>query len=122
MSLISSRDLAAMRAQATASFAGTAVLERKTETPDGQGGHTTSWAPYGTVACQINPVKRTGTGENITAEQLRAESQRYGVFPALTDITPADRVLFTGAYYEVASVDEPRSMEIVRKTILTRTV
>ena len=121
MSLISPRDLTSMRSQAVASFAGSAILQRKTEAADGQGGQDTTWNAYGTVACQLNPVNRIGTDEMVTADQLRSTESRYLVLPALTDFTATDRAVVDGATYEGASVDEPRTMEIVRKAIVTRT-
>lgn len=112
-------DLLRMRRDMARLLGGTAVLHRPTLALDGQGGRTETWAAYGTVSFNLAPAGKSQDSENVEGGALRATTPRAATFPATTDITPRDRVVYSGGTFEVASVMEPRPLEVVRRAMLT---
>jgi head-tail adaptor len=111
--VVSSAELAAMRADLTASLPDTAVIQRRTLTPDGMGGQTEAWATVATVACRVAPTANMPE-EFTNGGRLVSTSWWRVTFPAGTDVRAADRVLALGRTFEVVA-GGARSRELSRR-------
>lgn len=120
MSYLSAGELHSMRQTANQALAGTAVIHRAATVSDGQGGETQTWAAAGTVVCNLAPVTRRSGDENVIADRLTSQPWWYLTVPALTDVGYPDRVVAGGGTFEVIGMREPRSVEIVRRAVLSQ--
>lgn len=103
-----------MRATVDDALPSAAVILRRTDASDGQGGYTQSFAAVGTVDCRLSP--RSGGeagGEEIHGDRMAYVSEWILTTPALTDIRPTDRVTVDGdRTYEVNALRARRSWEL----------
>jgi head-tail adaptor len=105
VSLLSTSDLSWMRDTQELAMPGTVVIERRTLTANGMGGHTEVWAAVGTVIGRIYPRSTRGQGEVIGGAQVQSTMDWYGTFPTGTDVIAADRLLYQSRTWEVARVN-----------------
>jgi head-tail adaptor len=115
MNLLTDGEIASMRSTLDESLPGTAVIQRKSLTADGQGGNSETWAAAGTVACRIAPVTSHGQDEGEGAGRTLQTADFTATFLAGTDVIAADRIISGGITYEVAKVNGPRSYELSRR-------
>lgn len=114
--MITAAELTAMRAVHAASLPDSAQIQARTDTPDGGGGRTTTWATIATVACRIDP-DAGGSREDQLAGRIATERGVVFHFPAGTVVTPKHRCIVGGRTYQLHTVQSPRSWELtVRAT------
>lgn len=117
MSYLTQAELNQLRADIVPLLSGTAIIQRKALTSDGQGGYTTVWSNIGTASCRIEPFPRvTVTGAESSGERPISQKSWFVIVPAGTDIKPIDRVQSAGAQYEVVGVRSPRSHMVTVRT------
>lgn len=78
-----------------------------TETPDGQGGFTSTWADIGvnpTVWGEIIPAK---TYERFFSQQIQYQRTHQVTIRYRTDITQTMRMVFEGRIFQIKSVRAP---------------
>ncbi len=90
----SAADMAELETVAASAMAGTLVIKRQTNTPDGMGGNTTAFLPVGTVACHIWPY-RQGM-EQIAGAQVESVARWFVAVPNGTDIREVDYGEYNG--------------------------
>jgi head-tail adaptor len=114
---LSDGDLISMQNVLNRSLPGTVVIQRKTQTSDGQGGRIDAWAAVGTTACRVSPFSSQGAmgSEGDSGAGLRAQRERMITLPANADVSESDRIVVSSTTYEVVSMDGPRSMELARR-------
>ncbi len=111
----SADELAELRSTLEAELlAGTAVIQRKTNTRDSSGGWSEAWAAVGTVACRVSPMDLPAT-ERLIADRLTLTAPWSITVPALTDVTVQDRLVVDSHTYEVTRVLGPRTEELLRR-------
>lgn len=111
MALLNAAEIAAMRATATESLDGTAVVSTQTYVSDGGGGGSTVWAPSGTLDCRMAPLTE---GEDVEGNRLSTESSVIFTFPADTSIDHNAQITYSGGTFAVTGVRE-RSTEITTR-------
>lgn len=104
--MISTAELASLRAQAEASFSATATVLRKSTVSDGAGGQTDSYTNIGTFPCSYAPALVTPY-ERERFERITAQGIWRFVFPAGTTILPTDRLTVDGRSFEVTYGGQP---------------
>ena len=101
------------RQVAATSLTDSAVVKRKTKTPDGMGGTTESWSDIATVACRIH----TGGGGSGQYAGRIVEQETgtirvtlpYDLPPTLV-LSTADRLYVNGSMLlEITSMDTPKT-------------
>jgi len=78
-----------------------AQLQRLTNTPDGGGGFTTSWATYATVRTWFRPLSGS---ERMRADRLEATTRNRVIMRYRADVRPADRVVAEGREYQIRAI------------------
>ena len=101
MSLLNAADLAYMQTTQAQAFPGSIVIERYISTSDGQGGQYQTWAAVGTVDGRIYPRTRLGMGEMVSGAQLMSITDWWATLPYGTDISAADRLVYSGRTWEI---------------------
>ncbi len=97
------------RATAATSLRDSAVIKRKTKTPDGMGGTTESWSDVATVACRIHTGG--GGGGQYAGRIVEQETGSIRVtLPYGTVLSTADRLYVNSTtLLEVISIDTPKT-------------
>lgn len=114
MSLLSTRQLAQLRAAWTAFLTDTGTILRATETRSGTGGVTQTWTASSSGPCKLLP-RRGGLGvERDQAGKLVALRRANIVWPAGTDVTVRDRIAVNARTFEVLAVGARESNEVAR--------
>ena len=103
MSLLTSADLAHMRAMQLAALPDTCTIQRPTVTTTPTGGTTTT---YGAVATRVpfrlsSPFMSMRAAEGVTAERVSQTATFIATFETGTDVRPADRIVFGARTLEV---------------------
>jgi len=114
--MLSSADIAAMRATLSASMPDNAQVQRALRTSDGAGGFAETWTTIATVPCRVAPSGLTPT-EQVIAERVRSRAVWTLTLPAGTDVTTADRVIVGTRTYEVVGMLTPRSYELATRFV-----
>lgn len=98
---------------------GTAVIQAKTATSDGQGGQTWTYAARagGTVDARLAAENTQPRSGEIASRSATATSWVLTI-PAATTITNTDRVVFDSVTYEVLSIMTRTPEEIARRVRL----
>lgn len=78
------------------------IVQRRTETPDGQGGSTFTWATLATVWARWVPA--AATGDTSEADQVVSRRQYIATIRRRSDITAAMRVNTSGVTYDITAV------------------
>lgn len=90
--------------------AGSAVVYAKTDTNDGAGGVTTTWAATGTVAAWLMPMNVRSQIE--VAGGATGEKQMYSLAcGTATALALGNRVVYSGSTYEVLDMPHTTSIE-----------
>lgn len=108
MLLVSPSDLKQLQAINNANMPETAVIQTGTETGDGSGGTSTTWADTATTVCRISPLSR-GMLERVQAMGLEVAEALQLAFPADTAITESQRVKVGTRFFYVGAVLGPIS-------------
>lgn len=77
------------------------AIQVDTQTPDGQGGFTSSWATIATVWASINPVKGY---EKFQAGQLQTPVTHDILIRYRSGIITANRLLFNSRIFEIKEI------------------
>ena len=106
--MLSTADLAGMRATLNASLPDTAAIGRYTSSPDGAGGETATWpiAPAdAAVPCRIAPTSETLRRTELEVAMKVASTDSWIVtFGSTVTLTEKDRITIGAFTYEVAAV------------------
>ncbi len=101
--LLDDADLALFRAVAEQALPDIATIERRTETSDGGGGTTTSWATLAVdVPCRLSPV--AGGEIGLIGSRISDEATSVVTMAADRDVVESDRLVIAGATYDVTLV------------------
>lgn len=119
--MISASVLTALRTTVEASLPDSCTIRRNTQTSDGAGGMTDSWANLATVACRVSPSGRAPE-ERVIAERIGSVGLWTVTLPALTEVTAKDRLLIGARQLEVIAVLAPRSWELCRRVVCSEVV
>lgn len=107
--MLSSSELAAIRADIANMLPDTCNILTAVETSDGQGGFTTTWgtAAGGTaVACRFDPARG---GEQNSGAALQPYQGYIVTLPYTVTITTTQRIQHNGLTYAVISADKDKS-------------
>ena len=97
----------------------TATIQRATDTSTGDG-TSQSWATVATVSCRVSRIGSGGNEQLGGDASIQAIGQRRIKLPALTDVTPRDRIVISGTTYEV--VDVPAISYETERTAICREI
>jgi SPP1 family predicted phage head-tail adaptor len=78
------------------------IVQRRTETRDGRGGSTFTWATLATVWARWVPA--AATGDTSEADQVVSRRQYIATIRRRSDITAAMRVNTSGVTFEITAV------------------
>ena len=96
---------------------GTAVIQSKTKTSDGQGVETLAYAASGTVDARL-AADNTQPQAGEIASRTATSTSWILTIPAATAILNTDRVVFDSVTYEVLSIMTRTPEEIARRVRL----
>lgn len=119
--MVTSADLAELRAAQNALMPDTAAIIRRTDgTRDQFGDVTEVWATVATVPCRLAAAK-TITAEDVTVFGVLTGVTRFDLtLPWDTDIRGKDRVAITGRIFEVTADPEAVSYRTAVRVALIR--
>lgn len=104
MPILSSSDVAELRAIDESAMTDTCVIQRADMTNDGIGGFNEAWSAIGTVCCRLRFPSMRINQEAVTGGQLTSMSDGRLAVPFGTDLKATDRVLIKNRTYEVSFV------------------
>jgi head-tail adaptor len=85
-----------------ADFTVTYDIESKTETPDGQGGFTSSWSTFASVT---GFAAIDASDEGMLDDHIKSMYSRKFSFEYIAGIKNDMRILYSGVYYNIRSID-----------------
>lgn len=85
----------------------TARVRRNTESSDGAGGMSASWATVATLACRLWTT--TQATEAVVGGQVQAVLAWHAMVPAGSDVRIGDRLQVDSVEYEVTDTDTGRT-------------
>jgi hypothetical protein len=107
-----------LQSQARRTMPSAIEIQRLTVVPDGEVGHTSSWATVETTVGRIGAGPRQPV-EQVSAGQLTVISTWTIAVPAGTDLRVSDRLVSGGVTYEVLGISTNVSFEIERRATCT---
>lgn len=117
---LSSSDLAFMRDALEELMPDTCNILTATNTPDGQGGYTTTWGTAtANVKCRIDPGRKE-MYERVTGAKLSPYSWWQLTLPYDTTITAQSRVEVNGDTYNVVNHDDNKSWQATIRVALMK--
>jgi len=119
--MLSTAELAQLRATLDESLPDTAIIQRATRASDGMGGFDETWSNAGTVECRVSPSGREPE-ERMIAERLGSVTLWTVTLPAETNVTAADRIAVDSRAFEVVAVLARRSYEISTRVVCREVV
>lgn len=120
MLILSSEELTSLKSAVEDHFPDTCIIQTVTESVDATGGVVHTWAnTYTGIACRLDQGFGFGS-ENVNDAALEGKSIYDLSLPSAQAISLEDRVIFNSKTYDVASVQDAHSDEIVRKARLVR--
>lgn len=120
--MLSSADLASMRAAIAELLPDTCNILTLTYTSNGMGGGSETWGTASaSVACRLDiQTGQVDKGELVYADALRPFQQTILSLPYNTTILTSDRVEHGGLTYNVSRVNTDQSWIAVKRVILER--
>ena len=100
--MLTAAELAVMRTVEQSAMSSTAVIKRVTNTPDGTGSFTESFAAIGTVVCDVWAVSQRV--EVIGGAQILSRGDWYITVPYGTDVKATDIIDVGSKSFEVTFV------------------
>lgn len=85
------------------------TFEVRTDTPDGQGGFTSTWATFATVA---GFVKNAKEDERILDDHLKSDRHKSFSFESIPGIDADMRILYDGVYFNIEPTKNIRDSDI----------
>jgi len=98
--MLSSAEVASMRATQALAWPDTCTISRATVASDGMGGETSTWSTVATVACRLG-ASGTRPNEGETSEQLRSMADFVFTLPTGTNVLSGDRIVMGARTFEV---------------------
>lgn len=121
--IVTTSQLAMMRAVAERALPGTAAIHRRTLTTDNVGGWADSYSSVGTVACRL-AFQGTKTEPTLVDMEeggtVKTEQRWIITLPYGTDIRETDRIVTGGSTFVVISGMETRSYELTRRVLVKK--
>lgn len=114
--MLTASDLAEMRTLQESALPEVGTVQRYTQSSDGAGGYTQSWAAIGTINCRIGPL--SGPSERALADASAVERGLIVTAPSGTTVEWKDRVIIGTRTFEVVS-PVVRSYETALRLIST---
>lgn len=106
MSLLTSAEIADMRATETLALPDTCTISRKTLAGDGRGGNTATWANAATnVACRLGRSGSKSGIETIDADKLQQQTPWVVTFAHNQDVRNTDRIVISSRTFEAISIE-----------------
>jgi hypothetical protein len=119
MAFLTAADLAAMRTQMTAMLPDTCTLLSGTLTSDGMGGGTMVWGTASAgVACKLARVVNVRNSGAVIGGQIQYESGWTLHVPYNQAIAPGQRVVVNGGTFEIESVHDIHSWNMLRNALM----
>lgn len=113
MTLLTADDYALLTADWGEMFPDTGQIIRVAASADGLGGRTVTWDTIYDGPCRVAPA-RNDVDEAQDGGRMRDEMLFRFAFPAGTDVTFVDRVVWRGETFTISSVRAPHSLEMER--------
>lgn len=108
--MLTAAELAVMRTVEQSAMSSTAVIKRVTNTPDGTGSFTESFAAVGTVVCDVWPASLS-VGERVSGGQIVSRGEWYITIPYGTDVKAFDIIDVGSKSFEVTFVPNGSSWQ-----------
>lgn len=102
-----------------ADFTAAYSFESLTKAPDDQGGYTTSWATFVSVTGFVKP---TSGKEMILDDHINTENLKKFSFEYVTGLTNDMRILFSGKYYNIHSIENIQESTVWINVIASESV
>jgi len=116
---LSSVELDRMRSDSEALMPSTCSVLTRTETPDGQGGVTVTWATATAVPCRLAPMNlmaRTDTaGDQFSIHEIYVLSVHWD-----RAIKSFDRIVYDSDTYQVMSVEDDHDWRVARRVTIAK--
>lgn len=111
--MLSTPEIAALRAQQTLAMPDTVTIQRPTRVEDGAGGVTDTWATVATVKGRLSVDMRQGREGQAGGRQTALAYYRV-TLPAGTDVRVKDRLLVASRTFEVGPIQAGGAWETAR--------
>lgn len=120
--MLTTAQLAGMRADANRLLDKMATVYRRTLTTDSSGGQADSYeAQSGTVACRLSATSVKSRARDMArGERIEAAEGWMVSLPIGADVIETDRLLIGALTYEVVSAADPRSFEVNLRLIVKK--
>jgi hypothetical protein len=120
--MLTTAQLAGMRADANRLLDKMATVYRRTLTTDSSGGQADSYTALpGTVACRLSATSVKSRARDMArGERIEAAEGWMVSLPIGADVVETDRLLIGAITYEVVSAADPRSYEVNLRLIVKR--
>jgi len=117
---ISAGELTAMRAVAEQAMTATCTIQTFTNTPDGMGGFSQSWAnTYTSVVCRL-AARNVAGSDQLEGDQFKAVTSWVLTVPYDQVVTVQNRVVIGGDTFEVESLQDDHDYRTARRLYLRR--
>lgn len=112
---VSAAQLAAFQAATNRTMDQTCTIQREVQTPDGAGGHSSTWPAIATVACHVNqPTPQLLQNYDYLIGSQSAWLVRV---PVGTNVREGDRLIVGGQTLKVQVILAPRSYPIALRLL-----
>lgn len=101
--MLTSSELAQMRATADRALPATAVIETQTWVSDQGGGGSVSWTASGTVDCRLAPIRGT---EREQGDRISPDADSLATLPFGAAVDRDARLRINGRIYNIAHIRE----------------
>lgn len=99
--MLTTDDLAGMRATAGAALPDSCVIQTQAWVSDGGGGGTTTWTAAGTVDCRIAPLNGS---ERDTGDRISSHAEYVVTLPFDASVSTDSRLVINGDTFNVAAI------------------
>ena len=119
MLALTTGEISLMRSEVNLALPGTAVLQTRTTSPDGQGGFTQTYAASSTVSARLSPSPVQGVGvEAEIAARVAGRAMFVLTLAAETTVAATGRVVYNGVTYEVVDAQTRTPWELSHRVFL----
>lgn len=116
MTQLSAADLSQMRDDIEELMPDTCTIQSVTLVSDGQGGMTETWATaYSSVACRVDFIRGK---ETLSSGAIQPYTTAMLSLPYDTVITTENRVVHDSVTYNVVSINDGQSWNIVKRVVM----
>lgn len=120
--MVSSTQLAQMRADVTASLTSTATVQTRSLVNDGAGNAVESYSGSTSVVCRLRYASggKPSYPKQRSGEQSQPQQLWIVTLPYSATVNETDRLTILGETYEVVTANEDRSLEVCKRVICKR--